>query len=119
MSRGFAPNWTYQIARMANGMGYHALVYNRMAEYGFDSETFLLLAREQDDPEAVHLRFLDRRITLPVRPGWESWLWERGLRREEIRPLESTGIRAWLCVPNVPRLEEDIGEAIRNRELGP
>ena len=110
--------WTTKITRMANGMGYHAMVYTHMAEHGFDREDFLLLAQEEGKAPRLHLQFLDRRISLPLHHSWDGWAWERGLEKREIVPLDCLGIHAWRCVPNTALLQRDLGQAIREGMIG-
>ena len=116
--RAIESRWSAKLSKLPNGMGYHAMVFSKLAEYANDSEPFLLLSDREDGEEEQHHRFLDRRVTTPTHPGWAHWLWRRGLENDEIRPLRCQGIRGWLCLPNVTRLERDIGEAIRAREIG-
>ena len=53
--------WTTRIAKLPVSGGYHALVYTRTAEFAFERDSFLLLARTQREAPALHHRFLDRR----------------------------------------------------------
>ena len=53
--------WTTKIARLPVSGGWHALVYTKQAEYGFERNDFLLLARSEDEAPELHHRFLDRR----------------------------------------------------------
>ena len=110
--------WKVRMNKMANGVGHHAMAYTAMAEYSFDNEIFVLLARDGENEQEAHHRFLDRRVTLPMHPSWAGWLWDRGLDTEEIIPMECQGIRAWLCAPNPPKLEAEVGRAIRQRLIG-
>ena len=105
--------WTTPIAKMAQGMGYHAMVYTRMAEHSFERADFLLLAQDEADAPNLHHRFLDRRTSLPLHYSWAEWLWERGIKNEEIIPMECLGIHAWRCIPNEAKLQKDLSEAIR------
>ena len=109
--------WTTRITRMANRMGYHAMVYTKTAEYSFDRDDFLLVTRTGENQTEQHHRFLDRRISLPLHHSWAGWLWERGLKKGEIQPLECLSVRAWKCVPDPEELEADLGVAIAARIL--
>ena len=62
--------WTAKIARLPVTGGWHALVFTRMAEFAFDREDFLLLARSEEESPALHHRFLDRRSPLPFHRSW-------------------------------------------------
>ena len=110
--------WTTRLVRMENGMGYHAMVYSRMAEYAFDREDFVMLAREEVEAADLHYRFLNRRISLPLHDSWAQWLWARALEKNEATPLECTGITAWRCIPNTAGLQKDLAGAIREGRIG-
>ena len=110
--------WKVRMTKMANGVGHHAITYTGMAEYSHDNEVFVLLARDGENEMEAHHRFLDRRITLPMHPSWAEWLWERGIEEKEIVPMECAGIRAWLCLPNPPKLEADVSMAVRRHLIG-
>ena len=81
--------WTTKIARLPVSGGWHALVYTKTAEYGFERDSFLLLAQTEEDAPALHHRFLDKRSPLPLHGSWADWLWRRGLDEGEIVPLQS------------------------------
>ena len=104
--------WTVRMTRMANQMGWHAMTYTRMAEYSFERDDFLLVARPGEDEVERHHRFLDRRVSLPLHVSWAGWLWERGLDNGEIQPLDCLGVRAWKCVPVPRQLESDLSRDI-------
>ncbi len=104
--------WTTKIARLPVTGGWHAMVYTRLAEYGFERDDFLLIARSEDEAPALHYRFLDRRSPLPLHSTWASWLWRRGLRNGEIRPLQSAGITGYACSPDAEKLRDDLSDAV-------
>ena len=104
--------WTTKITRLPTTGGWHALIYTRLAEYGFDRDDFLLIARTEEEAPVLHHRFLDRRSPLPLHGTWASWLWRRGLRNGEIRPLQSTGITGYACSPDAERLRDDLSDAV-------
>ena len=117
--------WTTQSARLPGTGGYQAMLMTRLAEYAFERKdtpgdqpvTFLLLSHAEDDAPSLHYRFLDRRVSLPLHPGWVQWLWDRGLRNEEVQPLEANGILAYLCCPNQDVLRTDLSDAVGAGEL--
>ena len=82
-----------------------------------ERQDFLLLARAEDEAPALHYRFLNRRIDLPLHPSWAEWLWDRGFTSEETEALNSAGIQAYRCRPSVRQLEEDIAEAVKRGRL--
>ena len=104
--------WTTKIARLPTTGGWHALVYTRLAEFAFERDDFLLLARTSDEAPALHHRFLDRRSPLPLHRSWAPWLWHRGLRNGEIVPLQFSGIWAWVCNPDPEKLRADLSDAV-------
>ena len=53
--------WTTKIARLPVSGGWHALVYTKQAEFGFEKDSFLLLAQSDEEAPALHHRFLDKR----------------------------------------------------------
>ncbi len=110
-------SWTTKITRLPVSGGWHALVYTKQAEYGFEKDSFLLLAKSSEDAPALHHRFLDKRSPLPLHGSWADWLWERGIDNGEIVPLQSVGISAYRCSPKATELREDLSEAVASGRL--
>ena len=104
--------WTTKIARLPVSGGWHALVYTKTAEYGFEKDSFLLLAQSEEEAPALHHRFLDKRSPLPLHGTWADWLWRRGLDEGEIVPLQSVGVSAYRCSPKAGKLREDLSGAV-------
>ena len=104
--------WTTKIARLPVSGGWHALVYTKTAEYGFEKDSFLLLAQAEDEAPALHHRFLDKRSPLPLHGSWAGGLWKRGLDNGEIVPLQSVGVSAYRCSPKAGKLREDLSDAV-------
>ena len=109
--------WTTKIARLQATGGWHALVFTKMAEFGHETDSFLLLAGDERGAPALHHRFLDRRSPLPMHHSWAGWLWERGIATGEISPLQSAGIAAYLCRPDGELLRNDLSEAVASGVL--
>ena len=109
--------WTTKIARLPVSGGWHALVFTKMAEFGYERDSFLLLAQSEDEAPALHHRFLDRRSPLPLHGSWADWLWQRGLDEEEIVPLQSAGVFGYRCSPNADKLREDLSYAVASGAL--
>ena len=105
-------SWTTKIARLPVSGGWHALVYTKQAEYGYERDSFLLLAQSEVEAPALHHRFLDRRSPLPLHGSWADWLWARGIEEGEIVPLQSVGISAYRCSPNAKKLRCDLSDAV-------
>ncbi len=110
-------SWTTKITRLPVSGGWHALVYTKQAEFGFEKDSFLLLAQSSEDAPALHHRFLDKRSPLPLHGSWAGWLWERGIDNGEIVPLQSVGISAYRCSPKASELREDLSEAVASGRL--
>ena len=104
--------WTTKIARLPVSGGWHALVYTKLAEYVFERDGFLLLAKTEEEAPVLHHRFLDKRSPLPLHRSWADWLWRRALAREEAVPLQSAGVVAYRCDPNAEALREDLSVAV-------
>jgi hypothetical protein len=109
--------WRFYAARLPSGAAYHGLLVPELAAYACDRQEFLLLARSDEDAPALHHRFLNRRLDLPLHPCWVAWLWERGLNTGEVEALESAGVHAYRCQPDPASLQEDISQAVRCRSL--
>ena len=109
--------WTTKIARLRVSGGWHALVYTKMAEFGFEKDSFLLLAQSEEETPALHHRFLDKRSPLPLHGSWAGWLWERGLNNGEIVRLESVGVTAYRCSPKADKLRDDLSDAVASGRL--
>ncbi len=109
--------WTTKIARLPVSGGWHALVYTKQAEYGFEKDSFLLMAQSEVEAPALHHRFLDKRSPLPLHGSWAGWLWERGIEEGEIVPLQSVGISAYRCSPKSDKLREDLSAAVASGRL--
>ena len=109
--------WTAKIAKLPVSGGYHALVYTRTAEYAFERDSFLLLAQSEQEAPALHHRFLDRRSSLPLHGSWAGWLWDRGIAKGEIFPLQTVGVSAYKCSPDAERLREDLSYAVASGKL--
>ena len=110
-------SWTTKIARLPVSGGWHALVYTKMAEFAFERDSFLLLAKTEEEAPALHHRFLDKRSPLPLHRSWADWLWRKGLRNGTIAPLESLGVVAYRCTPKAEWLREDLSEAVASGRL--
>ena len=112
-----AGTWTTKIIRLPATGGYHALVFTKLAEFGHEDDSFLLLAGDEREAPALHHRFLDRRSPLPLHRSWAGWLWDRGVATGEIVPLQSAGISAFRCNPDGERLRKDLSEAVASGTL--
>lgn len=109
--------WRFYGARLPSGAAYHGMLVPEVAAYACGRRDFLLLARGEDEAPALHYRFLNRRLDLPLHPSWSDWLWQRGLNGGEVEALESAGVHAYRCRPDPASLQEDISQAVRRRAL--
>lgn len=95
----------------------HGMLIPEQALYAGERFDFLLLARSVEEAPALHYRFLSRRVDLPLHPLWTDWLWERGLARGEVRPLDALGVHAWHCTPDRSDLKQALGRALRGHRI--
>jgi hypothetical protein len=109
--------WRFHGARLTASAAYHGMLVPDLAAYACERQDSLLLARDEDEAPALHYRFLNRRVDLPLHPSWAEWLWDRGLGLGETEALHSVGIHAYRCRPDVGQLEEDISGAFRRGRL--
>ena len=107
--------WTTKIARLPVTGGWHALVYTKTAEYGYEKDSFLLLAQSREEAPALHHRFLDKRSPLPLHGSWADWLWQRGLDNGEIVPPT---VRWHLGLPVLPQGRQAPRRSLRRRGVG-
>ena len=101
--------WTTRMARLPESRSWHMLLYTRMSEHSFDSNEFLLLARDPREAPGLHRAFLDRRTHLPIHESWDRWLWQLGTATGTVQPLQSQGIWGYLCNPD----QEALGRALQ------
>ncbi len=109
--------WRFHGARLPASAAYHGMLVPDLAAYRCDRQDFLLLARSEDETPALHYRFLNRRVDLPLHPSWANWLWDRGFASGETESLHATGLHAYRCRPDTRQLEEDIAESVRHGRL--
>jgi hypothetical protein len=67
---------------------------------------------------ALHYRFLNRRVDLPLHPSWASWLRERGLQANEVEALKSMGVHAHRCQPDALSQKLDTTYELRDENDG-
>lgn len=117
LARDVWGTWRFHGARLPSSAAYHGMLVPDLAAHMCERQDFLLLARAEDEAPALHYRFLNRRIDLPLHPSWAEWLWDRGFTSDETEALHSAGIQAYRCRPSVRQLEEDIAEAVKRGRL--
>ncbi|MFN8472130.1 MAG: hypothetical protein U0822_08080 [Anaerolineae bacterium] len=110
--------WRFFTASLPMAAGFQGVLVPRIACYTHDRLDFLLLPRQAQDAGLLHYRFLNRRLDLPLHPTWADWLWQRALRAEEAVALETMGIFAYRCDPDVEALAADLCEAVARGALG-
>ncbi len=121
--RSFTPaepnmrNWEHREQKLPNTQLHHSLVYSTRAKYGTAGHLFVILCQDPEEAPDRHYRFLDQRVAIPLHPSWAGWLWEEGLANESIVPLESHGIRAYLCQVYEPMTMDLISQAIQKGTL--
>jgi hypothetical protein len=125
--------WPSPIVKLRESALAHGLIHPRSAHYAHDRADFLLVPRldprgaESVDPLVAarawaalttqHFRFLNRRVDTPLHPAWATWLWERAVRRGEAAELDSYGLAAYRCAPDVAALTADVQAGIRAGDL--
>ncbi len=105
--------WRFHGARLPSSAAYHGMLVPDLGSYACERPDFLLLARAESEAPALHYRFLNRRVDLPLHPSWAAWLWDRGLASGETEALHAAGIHAYRCRADVHQIEADIGDAVR------
>ena len=107
--------WTTKIARLPASGGWHALVYTKTAEYGFEKDSFLLLAQSEEEAPALHHRFLDKRSPLPLHGSWAGLALGAGHRGRGDSP---PAIGGRLRLPVLSQGQEAAGRPVRRRGVG-
>jgi hypothetical protein len=110
--------WRFYSARLPSGSAHHGILVPGLAAYSGERQEYLLVVRDEADAPALHYRFLNRRLDLPLHASWASWLWKRGLSNGEIEALESFGVLGYYCRPDTPALQRDITQDVSDRVLG-
>ena len=109
--------WRFLTAGLPATAGYHGVLVPQVAFYTHERLDFLLLPRHCQEAAALHYRFVNRRLDLPLHPTWADWLWQRALHVGEAIPLEATGLLAYRCQPNTDALSADLSGAVRDGTL--
>jgi hypothetical protein len=110
-------SWRFLTATLPRSAGYHGVLLPEVARFHGDRPDFLLLARPDDAPAALHYRFLTRRLDLPLHPSWSDWLWARALDCGEAVALEAHSVNAYRCLPNAEALAVALTLAVRAGKL--
>jgi hypothetical protein len=107
-----AGRWRFLHVGLPAVGGCHGVLFPEVARFAGEDPAFVLLAREPAEAPDLHLRFLDRRLDLPLHPSWASWLWARGLQCGEVVPLTGRGLLGYRCAADRDALAEDLAAAI-------
>ena len=105
--------WRTFTASLPMAAGHQLVLLPDAARCTAARDDFLLLPRTPEEAPPLHVRFLDRRVDLPLHASWDGWLWERALRTGEAVALEADGIGAYRCTPNPEALAADVSAAVR------
>ena len=109
--------WTTKIARLPVSGGWHALVYTKQAEFGFEKDSFLLLAQSKEEAPGT-----SPPLPRQAQPVAASRLLgcagcgSEASRRSEIVPLQSVGVFAYRCSPEGRQQLQ--GRPVRRRGVG-
>ena len=106
-------SWRYFAAALPASAGHHAVLAPEAALYADERSHFVVLPRAVEHAAALHYRFLNRRVDLPLHPWWAGWLWSRAIARGEATALEARGLAAYRCAPDVEALAADLSAAVR------
>ena len=109
--------WRMHSASLPSAAAHQLVLVPSLALAASDGDQFLILPRREDEAAALHYRFLNRRIDLPLHPSWDGWLWARARREGEAEPLSARGLLAFQCAPDVAALTRDVSQAVRERRL--
>jgi hypothetical protein len=109
--------WRFYTAGLPASAGYQGVLVPEAARFSTERAEFVLLPRNIEEAPALHYRFVNRRLDVPIHPAWARWLWERALRTGEAVPLEAAGLLAYRCAPIVEPLASDLSAAVRRGEL--
>lgn len=109
--------WRSFTARLPGAGGHQLVLLPEAARHAAARDDFLLLPRAVDEAPALHARFLDRRVDLPLHEGWADWLWARALAVGEAIALEAAGTLAYRCAPRPAALAADLSAAVAGGTL--
>lgn len=81
--------------------------------------SFYLFSRPEEVGRiaSCYFSFLDRLIPVPLLNAWAGWLWERGIEKGEIDPLDGFRLSAWECRVDMDDLKKDLSQALRKKQL--
>src|SRR6266545_7388875 len=108
-----ARGWRRFGASLPSAGGYHLVLLPTAARFLADRTDFLLLPRSPLEAPVLHWRFLNHRADVPLHASWANWLWERAERTGEAVVLESAGVLAYRCQPNLSALRAAVSAAVR------
>ena len=108
--------WTTKIARLPATGGWHALVYTKTAEYGYEKDSFLLLAQSAGGgPGSPSPLPRQAQPAAPARLLGRTGSGSGASNEEEIVPLQSVGVSAYRCSPKAKKLQR---RPLRRRGVG-
>lgn len=110
--------WRAFSAALPGASGHQLVLLPEAARHTASRDDFLLLPRTTEEAPLLHVRFLDRRVDLPLHAGWRDWLWQRALRAGEAVPLEAEGILAYRCAPQPEALAAELSAVVAAGALG-
>ena len=118
MRKPISGSWKSRTMRLPETRAWHSIIYSTVLEFNRDESNFVILGEfGEETAQARYLQFLNRRIGLPIHPDWQDWLWQRGFRTGEIRPLIASGVLAWECAPDEGALRLALSRGIIDGSL--
>jgi hypothetical protein len=81
-------------------------------------DTHYALTTRQDFTDAdLYFTALIKHSSVPIHPGWKTWLHKRAVRKNEVETLTTHGIRGIKISLDDSSLAEDISTALKNGKL--
>lgn len=119
--------WKSNMFQLPQAAAHQLILRSDPSTYEAPREDFVLVrslsaslteAQAQEQMPYWHMRFMRKRLGLPLLPEWQAWLWRRALDTGEAFRLESSAnVVAYRCEPKVETLKADIQEAGLHGEL--
>jgi len=115
---GGPQTWKRHLYQLPQAQAHQLVMLPEPLRFEAERTDFVIMPKSEDDASWFHMRYLRKKLPIPLLPEWEDWLWRRALYRNEAFRLESSpNVIAYRCEPNVEALKQDISEAGFGGEL--